>query len=586
MERPVILLVDDDSATLQTLADAINRRYGADYTVVSERSPAEALRRVDGVITAGKQLALLMAKQSMPGMTGIELLSSVREIDWHVKRILLVELGNQPEQPLVQQAISLGQIDAYLARPWGSPEFRLYPLVGELISEWARTDQVEAGWVRVVGDQLSPRSVQARDLLNRNGVPFHFYDAASAEGNKLLREYGQDGNRLPVFITFDGRVLVEPSNVEVAAVFGAHSKPQADRYDVAIIGGGPAGLAAAVYGASEGLGVVVIELEAPGGQAGTTSLIRNYLGFPRGISGRDLTQRAWEQAFLFGAEWVYGNRVVGLSPRGEEVSLRLATADEVVARAVIIATGVTYRRLGVSNVERLQGRGVYYGAAVTEAPGMSGRQVFIVGAGNSAGQAAVHLSKYANHVTLVVRSSRLGASMSDYLVKEIDRSRKIEVRFDTQVVDADGERRLEGLTLRHAVRGVTEQVAADALFLMIGGMPCTEWLEGIVERDERGYVLTGGDLQRPDGAPRWPLQRAPLLLETSMAGVFAAGDLRHGAVQRVTSAVAEGALAIKLVHDFLADQRIGRALLTAQGPRDDKSQLTGQRSHTLASKVD
>ena len=342
-----------------------------------------------------------------------------------------------------------------------------------------------------------------------------------------------------------------------------------------------------MYGASEGLGVVIIELEAPGGQAGTTSLIRNYLGFPRGISGRELTGRAWEQAFLFGAEWVYGNRAVGLSPRGAEVGVRLASHDEVVARAVIIATGVAYRRLGIAKVEGLQGRGVYYGAAVTEAPAMSGRQVFIVGAGNSAGQAAVHLSKYANHVTLVVRGSRLGASMSDYLVKEIDRSRKIEVRFDTQVVDAQGGRWLEGLTLRHAFSRVTQQVAADALFLMIGGVPCTDWLEGIVERDERGYVLTGADLQRPDGAPRWPLQRAPLLLETSMPGVFAAGDLRQGAVQRVTSAVAEGALAIKLVHEFLADQRIGPgALLTAQSPRDDKSRLTAQSSHSLASKVD
>jgi thioredoxin reductase (NADPH) len=554
METPVILLVDNDSATLQTLADAMNRRYGVDYQIVSEPTPADALLRVRTVVKDGQQLALVMAEQSMPGMTGIDLLASVREIDWHVKRILLVELGNQPVQRLIPQAISLGQIDAYLERPWGSPEFRLYPLVGELLSEWARTDRVEAGWVRVVGDELSPQSLQARDLLNRNGVPFHFYDAASAEGKQVLKEYGQDGSRLPVFIMFDGRVLVEPSNVEAATALGAHSKPQADRYDVAIIGGGPAGLAAAVYGASEGLGVMIIEHEAPGGQAGTTSLIRNYLGFPRGISGRELTGRALEQAFLFGAEWVYGNRAVGLSPRGDEVAVRLASDDEVVARAVIIATGVTYRRLGIATVERLQGRGVYYGAAVTEAPAMSGRHVFIVGAGNSAGQAAVHFSRYAKRVTLVVRGSSLGASMSDYLVKEIGRSAKIEVRFDTQVVDAQGERRLQGLTLRHGSSGKTEQVAADALFLMIGGVPNTDWLAGIVERDERGYVLTGADLPRSVGAPRWPLQRTPLLLETSMPGVFAAGDLRHGAVPRVTSAVAEGALAIKLVHELLADQ--------------------------------
>lgn len=561
VERPVILLVDDDAATLQTLAGTIERRYGADYHVVTEQAPADALRRVHAAIANGEQLAMVIADQSLSGMTGIALLASVGEIDWHIKRVLLIELGNQPAQQLMPQAVSLGQIDAYLSRPWGSPEFRLYPLVGELLSEWARTDQVEAAWVRVVGDELSPRSVRARDLLNRNVVPFRFYDAASVEGKQVLQESGQDGSRLPVFVMFDGRVLVDPSNVEVATGLGAHSKPQADRYDVAIIGGGPAGLAAAVYGASEGLHVVVIELEAPGGQAGTTSLIRNYLGFPRGISGRELTERGWEQAFLFGSEWVYGNRAETLLPHGEEVAVRLTSGDDLRARAVIVATGVAYRRLGIANVERLQGRGVYYGAAVMEAPIMTGRQVFIVGAGNSAGQDAVHLSKYAAHVTLLVRGSSLGASMSDYLIKEIGRSSKIEVRLDTEVVDAQGERRLEGLTLRHRLSGLTEQVAADALFLMIGGVPNTDWLSGIVERDEGGYVLTGADLHRPDRPPMWPLERAPLLLETSMPGVFAAGDLRHGALPRVTSAVADGALAIKLVQEFLANQPIERAAL-------------------------
>jgi thioredoxin reductase (NADPH) len=564
MEKPVILLVDDEALSLETLAAAIERRYGADYQVVPEQSAENALRQVGELPQQSGQLALVMADQSMPAMTGIELLAKVGDVDWRAKRILLTELGNRAMQPLIQQAISLGQIDAYLGRPWGSPEFRLYPLVGELLSVWAGTDRSEAGWVRVVGDELAPRSVQARDLLSRNGVAFEFYKVDSSEGKQLLEEYGQDGSRLPVFIMFDGRVLVEPSNAEVATAVGAHTKPQSDRYDVAIVGGGPAGLAAAVYGASEGLRVVVIEPEAAGGQAGTTSLIRNYLGFPRGISGRELTGRAWEQAFLFGAEWLYGNRATALARRDDHLAVRLASGDEVMAGSVIIASGVAYRRLGSANVERLQGRGVYYGAAVTEAPALSGRQVFIVGGANSAGQAAVHLSKYARDVIMVVRGSSLGSTMSDYLLKEIDRTRNIRVRLHTQVADAHGEGRLEGLTLRHRVSGTAEQVPADALFVMIGGVPCTDWLEGVVRRDERGYVLTGPDVQGQDvGSLEWPLERAPLLLETSMPGVFAAGDLRHGAVQRVTAAVADGALAINLVQEYLANQRIDSRLVSS-----------------------
>lgn len=570
MDRPVILLVDAKAITLRTLADAVQRRYGADYQVVAESSAEQALRQVHAILQDGGQPALVMADQTLPDMTGIDLLAAVRDLDWRAKRILLIDLGNQAVQSLIPQAISLGQIDAYLGRPWGSPEFRLYPLVGELLSEWARTDRSEAGWVRVIGDQLSARSVEARDLLNRNGVPFEFYDAASAAGKELLAEHGQDGRRLPVFILFDGRVLVDPTNVEVATAVGAHTTPQADQYDVAILGGGPAGLAAAVYGTSEGLRVVVVEPEAAGGQAGTTSLIRNYLGFPRGISGRELTGRAWEQAFLFGAEWVYGNRATGLTATGESLIVRLASGDQVRARAVVVATGVAYRRLGIATIERLQGKGVYYGAAVTESRGLTGRQVFIIGGANSAGQAAVHLSKYARDVTMVVRGSSLGSTMSDYLVREIDRSRNIRVRMHTQVAEAHGERRLEGLTLRHRISGTTERVAADALFVMIGGVPCTDWLEGIVARDEGGYLLTGTDL--PSGS--WPSDRPPLMLETNMPGVFAAGDVRHRSVQRVTSAVADGGLAIKLVHEYLADQRVDRGvLLTEQGTRDDRLYL-------------
>lgn len=575
MSNPVILLVDDDATSLAALENAIRRRFGADYQVIAETSGTAALDTLQRSSRSGESLALVMADQRMPAISGIELLARVRDIDWRVKRVLTIDLGDREVHEHVVRALSLGHIDAYLARPWGSPEFRLYPLISELLSERVKIDRSEAGWVRVVGDQLSPRSAEARDLLSRNGVPFEFYEASSDTGQRLLQEAGWDGKHLPVFIMFDGRVMVDPSNAEVAAAVGAETRPRAEQYDIAIIGGGPAGLAAAVYGASEGLHVVVIEPEATGGQAGTTSLIRNYLGFPRGISGTELTQRAWEQAFQFGAEFIFMNRAVGLAVREDKRVVRLASGDEVVARSVVIASGVAYRRLGVANVERLQGRGVYYGAAVAEASAMTGRQVFIVGGANSAGQAALYLSKYAKEVTMVVRGAGLASTMSDYLLKEIDRTPNIHVRVNTQVADAYGERQLEGLLLRDGVSATTERVAADGLFLMIGGAPRTDWLEGIIERDERGFILAGGDLVRQGRVPGgWPLDRPPLPFETSIPGVFAAGDVRHGSVQRVASAVGAGAIAIMLVHEYLADRRLDRGvLLTEQGTPGDKLYL-------------
>ena len=555
MALPIILLVDDDEASLRALETAVQRRYGADYEIVSARSAPAALAKVGQLVDAGAHLALVMADQSMPQITGIELLARVADIDWRAKRVLMIELGDGVVRQRIPLAISLGQIDTFFARPWASPEFRLYPIISELLSEWSKVERPEAGWVRVVGDQLSPRSVEARDLLNRNGVPFEFYDADSAAGRRLLDEAGQDGTTLPVFVMFDGQVLADPSDAQAAAALGADTRPTGDVYDVAIIGSGPAGLAAAVYGTSEGLHTVVIEPEAAGGQAGTTSLIRNYLGFPRGISGAELTRRAYEQAFLFGADFVLMNRAVALSASEDLRVVRLASGDEVVARSVLIASGVSYRRLGIPSVERLLGGGVYYGAAVTEAPAMTGRRVFIVGGANSAGQAAVYLAKYAKDVTIVVRGSGLASTMSNYLAKEIERTRNIRVRVNTEVTDADGERRLEALQLRDGASGSTESVPADGLFVMIGAAPRTDWLERVVERDERGFVLTGNDLLREGRPPNgWRLARQPLLLETSLPGVFAAGDVRRGAVPRVASAVGDGAIAIMLVHQYLAEK--------------------------------
>ena len=575
MGNPIILLIDHDVTHLGVLEDGIRRRYGADYEILIERSGPAALEKVQQLVSAGEPLALVMATQWMPSITGIEVLAKVRDIDWRAKRVLMIDLGDRGVQELVPPAISLGQIDAYLERPWGQLEFRFYPLIGDLLSERAKIDRSEAAWIRVVGDRMSPRIAEARDLLSRNGVPFEFYEATSETGKRLLEEGGLNGTTLPIFILFDGQIMVNPSNAEVATALGVQTRPKAGLYDVAIIGGGPAGLAAAVYGASEGLRVVVIEPEASGGQAGTTSLIRNYLGFPRGISGTELTRRAWEQAFLFGAEFIFMNRAVAISRRNELRVVTLTSGDEVVALSVVIACGVAYRRLGVQNVERLQGRGVYYGAAVTEAPAMTGQQVFIVGGANSAGQAAVYLSKYAKDVTMVVRGPGLGSTMSEYLLKEIERTKNIHICPNAEVVDAYGEHRLEGLLLRDRVKGSSERVAAGGLFLMIGANPRTEWLEGMIDRDARGFILTGSDLVREGRSPEgWPMERPPLLFETSVPGVFAAGDVRHGSVPRVASAVGAGAIAIMLVHQYLADQRIDTGLLlTEQGAPGDKLYL-------------
>jgi thioredoxin reductase (NADPH) len=554
---PAIVLVDDDVQVLAALERDVHRRFGADYEVIAERSPAAAIERMEKIVRGTGQIAMCIADLGMPGITGIQVLARTREIDWRIRRLLLIDVGDQRANEPLLGAMSMGHIDFYLVKPWGPPEFRLFPMISELLAEWVHTDRVEVAWIRVVGDQWSPRSHEARDLLTRNAVPFEFYDVQSDQGRHLLDEAGQDGARLPVFVMYDGRVLVEPSSAEVASQLGARTSAAADagRYDVAVVGAGPAGLAAAVYGASEGLRTIVIEPEATGGQAGTSSMIRNYLGFPRGVSGGELARRAYQQAVLFGSTFVFMNRAVALSHHPEGYAIALADGGEVVSRAVVIATGVSYRRLGVPSVEKLAGAGVYYGASVAEAAAMTGQEVFIVGAANSAGQAALHLSKYASNVTLVVRGASIEASMSDYLVKEIEHTRNIRVRVNSQVAEAFGEGHLEGVVLRHRVSGTTEAVRGRALFVMVGADARTEWLKGVVARDEEGYILIGVDLVS-DGRPvdGWPLERAPLLLETSLPGVFAAGDVRRGAVKRVSSAVGDGAIAIMHVHQVLREQ--------------------------------
>jgi thioredoxin reductase (NADPH) len=428
----------------------------------------------------------------------------------------------------------------------------LYPLVTELLSAWVRTtDRPAFEAVKVVGEQWAPRSHELRDRFERNQVPFGFYPDDSAEGRRILQEANLDGSRLPVVVLWDGRSFVDPTLSELLEAVGGRTHPEPGVYDLAIVGCGPAGLAAAVYGSSEGLRIVVIEREAQGGQAGTSSMIRNYLGFPRGISGHDLARRAAEQAWQFGATFIY-NEACGLRESGPHRILSMVDGSEATCRAVVLAPGIAYRRIDVPGVENLVGAGVFYGAAVAEAKAMTGLDVLVVGAGNSAGQAALHFALYAASVTLVMRGDSLAHSMSDYLVKQIGHTANVCVLPRTEVAAAHGEHRLEALTLRSA-DGSTTRMAAAAMFVMIGADPYTGWLGDAVRRDDHGYVLTGQDLLDDGRLPAgWPLRRLPLPMETSVPGVFAVGDVRHGSVKRVASAVGAGAIAVQFIHQYLA----------------------------------
>jgi len=450
--------------------------------------------------------------------------------------------------------MSLGQIDYYLYNPWRPLERILYLAVSEFLAAWEKSREPTAVAFRIVGAELSRRSHELRDVLTRSGVPYWFFDQNSSEGRALLSDIGLDGSRLPVVVHFDGTHLIEPSYPDIVAKLGLPTRPHVTTCDVAIIGAGPAGLAAAVYAASEGLSTLVLEPAVPGGQAGTSSLIRNYLGFPRGLSGDDLTNRALEQAWLFGSHLVVSQSATRLTARGSARVVQTSDGSEVTAHTIILATGVTWRRLGLPTLEALVGAGVFYGAAASEARAMSDQNVFVVGGGNSAGQAAIHLAKYAARVTMVVRGEDLASSMSDYLVTEISKTPNIDVRLRTEVVGGGGHTHLENLVLRNRDSDASEVTPAAALFLMIGAEPRTEWLGDNIRRDDHGFILTGRDLYETQAVPGGQaIERPPLLLETSLPGVFAAGDVRHGSTKRVASAVGEGAVAIQLVHEYLRE---------------------------------
>src|SRR6266540_3532351 len=552
MTQPVLVAVDDDGDVLAALQAALARRYGTDYQVLAERSAAAGLQTLERLRRQDVAVALIIADQWMPYMTGLDLLARARQLHPSARRMLLIGVWDRSANQPMSQAMTLGRLYGWVLKPWDPAEEYLYLPVSEQLTEWIRaTGQPGFVAIQIVGEQWTPRSHEIRDLLERNAIPYRFHAHDSEAGQQLLRERGQDGSRLPVLVLFDGRVLVDPSNAEGATAIGVATRPEAGRYDLVVVGAGPAGLSAATYGASEGLRTLMVEPEALGGQAGSSSLIRNYLGFPYGVSGRTLGQRAAAQAILFGAELVYA-RAVGLRAAGQDRVVALADGGQAVGRVVLVATGAAYRRLEAPGVEELVGAGVFYGAAVSEAPAMTGSRVFVVGAGNSAGQAALHLAKYADQVILLVRGDTLGRTMSDYLAKELRANDAIAVRLGTQVVAAHGSGRLEQLALHDTSTGVSETVPAAALFILIGAQPHTQWLAGTLELDQHGFVLTGGDLLR-DGrpAPGWPLDRLPLALETSVPGVFSAGDVRHRSTKRVASAVGEGSIAVQLAHDYL-----------------------------------
>jgi len=555
MGQPILFLVNDQDAVLEALAGDLARRLGVDYRILSERSPAAALVTLEELKARSEEVAVVIAAHGMREMPGVDLLGRAHELHPTAKRILLVGRRDWTSSNPAVRAMSLGQIDDYLFEPWLPLERWLYLPISEVLADWVPSQEPSFEGIRIVGPRWATRSHELRDMLARMGIPHGWYLADSGTGRRLLEEAGQDGSRLPVVVFHSGRVFVDPSNSELAAALGFGTRPAAAAYDLVILGAGPAGLAAAVYAASEGLRTLVVEPQVVGGQAGTSAMIRNYLGFPRGVSGNDLANRALEQAWLFGANLVLTEQATGLQARGPQRLVQLSEGSEVAAHAVVIATGVSWRRLGVPHLEALVGAGVFYGAAGAEAQAMEGEDVFVVGAGNSAGQAAVHLARWAASVTILVRGAALGQTLSDYLVRQIEDAPNITVRLHTEVVDGHGGRRLEGLTLRDRRSGATEEVPAAALFVMIGAEPRTDWLAGTIERDERGYILTGHDLLR-DGKPppAWPYPRPPLLLETSIPGVFAAGDVRYRSVKRVASAVGEGAVVVQLVRDYLNEQ--------------------------------
>ncbi|HEY4626054.1 MAG TPA: FAD-dependent oxidoreductase [Blastococcus sp.] len=552
MGKPVLLSVDDDPAVSRAVARDLRRHYGEDFRVLRASSAGEGLDALRELKLRGDPVAVLLADYRMPQMNGIEFLEQAMDLFPRARRALLTAYA---DTEAAIQAINLVDVDHYLLKPWEPVEEKLYPVVDDMIASWRATPDPALDDVRIVGHRWSAPSYKARDFLARNAVPYRWYSVDEPEGQRLLAAAGATPEDLPVVFTNDGQVLLAPTAARLAAVVGLNVDPRTDFYDLIVIGGGPAGLGAAVYGASEGLRTVLIEKRATGGQAGQSSRIENYLGFPDGVTGAQLAERARRQAVKFGAELVTARSVVALESTGSSRTVRFADGTSVAAHAVVVATGVFYRTLDAPGVRELTGRGVYYGSAMTEADACAGQDVYIVGAANSAGQAAVFLARRSRSVHLLCRGPSLQASMSQYLIEQIAGSETVVLHTCTSVVAAQGDGHLETVTLRDATTGEDSTHEAGHLFVFIGAAPHTDWLDGAVLRDDRGFIPTGPGLlvdgRRPPG---WSLDRDPYFLESSLPGVFVAGDVRAESVKRVASAVGEGAMAVTLVHRYLAER--------------------------------
>jgi thioredoxin reductase (NADPH) len=547
MARPILLAVDDDVNVLEAVVQDLRRQYGAEYRVMRAAGGQAALDTLSQVKAREEPVALLLSDQRMPGMSGVQFLERSRDIYPEARRVLLTAYA---DTEAAIQAINSARIHYYLNKPWDPPEDKLYPVLSDLLDGWKSGYRPRFEGLTVIGNRWSQRDHEIRSFLSCNHVPYRWLDVTGEEAGRLLAERGIQAKDLPLVLLPDGAVLHSPEAEALAEHVGMNVRASQAFYDLVVVGAGPAGLAAAVYGASEGLRTLVIEPEAPGGQAGTTSMIKNYLGFPWGITGADMGRRALDQARQFGAEFVT-QRATGLRIDGQYRFVCLAEGREVSSHALLLSPGVQYRKLHVPGAEALTGRGIYYGAALVEAPSCKEEDVYIVGGANSAGQAALHFAKYARTVTMLVRGAGLAATMSKYLIDEIARTSNIVLRPCTQVAEAIGEEHLQALRLRGP--NGDEEVQAESLFVFIGAAPRTDWLPEAILRDEKGFILAGPDLRREGRLPQeWKEDREPFLLETSVPGVFVAGDVRHGSVKRVASAVGEGSIAVQFIHQYLA----------------------------------
>jgi thioredoxin reductase (NADPH) len=562
MAKPVLLTVDDDPEVLQAVARDLRGEYGDRFRVVRADSGASALDTLKQLKLRNEAVALFLVDQRMPQMSGVEFIEQAITLYPDTKRVLLTAYA---DTNAAIRAINSANIDYYLMKPWEPPEERLYPVLNDLLDDWQANFRSPFEGIRVIGDRWSPYSHQVKDFLARNQVPYQWLDVEQETEAQRLLSYAECPNRkLPLVLFPNGDRLIQPTNVQVAEKIGLQTIAQKPFYDLIIVGGGPAGLAAAVYGASEGLHTVMIEREAPGGQAGTSSRIENYLGFPVGLSGGDLARRAVTQARRFGVEILTPQEATAIRTQDQYRILTLSDGKEISCHALILALGVSWRRLNIPGVEKLTGAGVYYGAAQTEALACTNEDVYVIGGANSAGQAAMYFSKYARKVTMLVRGDSLTKSMSQYLIDQIEATDNITVQTHSSVIEAKGETSLEALVIENSQTGETQTVPANSLFIFIGALPHTAWLDGVVERDERGFILTGPDLKRvseiqaarnriSENRPRgWSLDRDPFLLETNVPGVFAVGDVRSGSVKRVASGVGEGSICVQFVHQYLS----------------------------------